>query len=493
MIYSRKLRLTAVSPALPNAGEGVNDNMPGTMAGHEMSDLTGVPRQPASESALHYARVSQIGSFPEHAAEASEPETPHSVDAVPEKAVPTKRRRVARTLTASLVSLVAHAAIFSFLAATMVAEPEEPQEEAGSIVSVTILGDAEFDQLAAGDPEIVSAEEVEPDMVEPAEPEAVETETVEPVETAEAVPVETQQAEPVETQQAEPVETQQAEPVETAEAQPVEAQPTEPVETVTEAVPVQSSIVQTEAVAALEPEVLTSAVPAEPVVTQPIASALPETVETTEATPVTPTVQPVETVQAVEATPVTPVEQPVEEIKPVEEKPVAKKPVEKKPVEKKPVVKPKQKLVEKPKKKPDTKRQAGAQGDARQDRKKGSADGQEQANQNQNGSKNAGRSSNAGSAAVANYPGKVQSKIRRSVRVPSAFKREKASMSVRVRLTIGSSGALTSLSVARSSGVPELDKAVLDGVRRASPFPPLPAEWGKPSWSFSQEVQVTGR
>ncbi|OJT96162.1 MAG: hypothetical protein BGN83_11170 [Rhizobium sp. 63-7] len=489
MIYSRKLRLTAASPALPNAGpsagEGMNDNTPGLMAGHEMSDLTGVPRQPASESALHYARVSQIGSFPEHAVEASEPETTHSVDAVPEKPAPTIRRRVGRTLTASLVSLVAHAAIFSFLAATMVAEPEEPQEEAGAVVSVTILGDAEFDQLAAGDPEIVSAEEVEPDMVEPAEPEAVETEAVEPVETAEAVPVETQQAEPV--------ETQQAEPVETTEAQPVEAEPTEPVETVTEAVPVQSSIVETEAVAALEPEVLTSAVPAEPIVTQPIASALPETVEVTEATPVTPTVQPVETVEVTEATPVQPVEKPIEEIKPVEEKPVAKKPVEKKPVEKKPVEKPKQKLVEKPKKKPDTKRQAGAQGDARQDRKKGSADGQEQASENQNGSKNSGRSSNAGSAAVANYPGKVQSKIRRSVRVPSAFKREKSSISVRVRLTIGSSGSLTSLSVARSSGVPELDKAVLDGVRRASPFPPLPAEWGKPSWSFSQEVQVTGR
>jgi protein TonB len=65
-------------------------------------------------------------------------------------------------------------------------------------------------------------------------------------------------------------------------------------------------------------------------------------------------------------------------------------------------------------------------------------------------------------------------------------------MSVRVRLTIGGSGAISGLSVARSSGIPELDQAVVDGVRRAAPFPPLPAEWGKPSWSFTQEVQVTG-
>jgi protein TonB len=49
------------------------------------------------------------------------------------------------------------------------------------------------------------------------------------------------------------------------------------------------------------------------------------------------------------------------------------------------------------------------------------------------------------------------------------------------------------LSVARSSGIPELDQAVVDGVRRAAPFPPLPAEWGKPVWTFTQEVQVTGR
>jgi protein TonB len=93
---------------------------------------------------------------------------------------------------------------------------------------------------------------------------------------------------------------------------------------------------------------------------------------------------------------------------------------------------------------------------------------------------------------VANYPGKVQSRIRRSVRVPDEFKRMTAATTVRVRLTIGSSGDLTSVSLSRSSGVSELDNAVLEGVRRAAPFPPLPPEWGKPSWSFTQEVQVTG-
>jgi protein TonB len=67
-----------------------------------------------------------------------------------------------------------------------------------------------------------------------------------------------------------------------------------------------------------------------------------------------------------------------------------------------------------------------------------------------------------------------------------------AATTVRVRLTIGSGGDLTSVSLSGSSGVSELDNAVLEGVRRAAPFPPLPPEWGKPSWSFTQEVQVTG-
>jgi protein TonB len=49
---------------------------------------------------------------------------------------------------------------------------------------------------------------------------------------------------------------------------------------------------------------------------------------------------------------------------------------------------------------------------------------------------------------------------------------------------------LASLSLARSSGIADFDNAAMDGVRRAAPFPPLPPQWGKPSWSFTQEVQA---
>jgi protein TonB len=132
---------------------------------------------------------------------------------------------------------------------------------------------------------------------------------------------------------------------------------------------------------------------------------------------------------------------------------------------------------------------SGSQGENKQDSRRGATDGVDQASDQD--SRSAGNRGGSGSAAVANYPGKVQSKIRRSVRVPSEYRRMNAAMSVRIRLSINGSGGVSSLSVARSSGIPELDAAVVDGVRRAAPFPPLPAEWGKPIWTFTQEVQVT--
>jgi len=54
-------------------------------------------------------------------------------------------------------------------------------------------------------------------------------------------------------------------------------------------------------------------------------------------------------------------------------------------------------------------------------------------------------------------------------------------------LTIGGGGNLVSAVIYRSSGVPEIDQAATDAVRRASPFSPPP---GGQSVSFKQEIQV---
>jgi periplasmic protein TonB len=59
------------------------------------------------------------------------------------------------------------------------------------------------------------------------------------------------------------------------------------------------------------------------------------------------------------------------------------------------------------------------------------------------------------------------------------------------RLTVARDGRLVGVAVARPSGFPNLDRAVLDTVRRASPFPPLPADLGVDNQSFIVPISYT--
>jgi protein TonB len=53
-----------------------------------------------------------------------------------------------------------------------------------------------------------------------------------------------------------------------------------------------------------------------------------------------------------------------------------------------------------------------------------------------------------------------------------------------VRLTIGRDGRLLAVVLARPSGSPALDRGVMDAIRKASPFAPLPAEVAADSLTF---------
>ena len=428
MAVSAKSKSRVILVEEPVADGGMNDNNPGMHPGHELSDLRNVPRQPAAEASIHYARLALIESFPQAPQSASSTvATAPSLEASAEReenAKPPQRNVV----MACLSSFACHAAVIAMLVVGFVVTPHDPVEEAGEVVSVIILGDSEADQAAAGE----KAEEQQPEQIVA---ETAQTQTVKPT---------------------------AATPTETATTEPVTVAPTQEV-----------TRVSPENIVAAEPEVLTSLSSAETSFVQPMATEVPlevpaETPPVAQAAP-----EEIKPVQPVETAAVAPEpDKPTPEPKLKAEKPV-KKPIEKK---------------EPPKK---AQPSAGSGGENKQDSRRGSADGTETATSNQN-SRGAGSSGGAGSAAVANYPGKVQSRIRRSVRVPSEYKRMSASMSVRVRLTIGAGGDLSGLSIARSSGIPELDQAVVEGIRRAAPFPPLPVEWGKPVWSFSQDVQVTG-
>ncbi|CDM58793.1 MULTISPECIES: TonB family protein [Rhizobium] len=425
MAVSAKSKSRVILVEEPVADSGMNDNNPGMHPGHELSDLRNVPRQPAAEVSIHYARLALIESFPQDPQSASNTVTAApSMDASVEKdesARPHQRHAV----MACLSSLACHVAVIAILVVGFVVTPHDPVEEAGEVVSVIILGDSEADQAAAGE----KAEEPPPEEIVA---ETVQTQTVQPTAMM-------------------PTETEPKEPVAVAPAQEV-------------------TRVSPENVVAAQSEVLTSLSPAETSVVQPMATEVPpevpaETPPVAQAAP-----QEVKPVQPMETAAVAP--QPDKPT--LEPKPKAQKPV-KKPVEKK----------EPPKK---AKPSAGSGGENKQDSKKGLVDGTETATSSQN-SRGAGNSGGAGSAVVANYPGKVRSRVLRALRVPSALKREPASVSL--SLTIVSSGALSSVRVARSSGNPQLDQVTVDAVHRAAPFQPLPA--GKPAWSFTLPFQVGGR
>lgn len=72
------------------------------------------------------------------------------------------------------------------------------------------------------------------------------------------------------------------------------------------------------------------------------------------------------------------------------------------------------------------------------------------------------------------WASQVRSKIERRKRFPAGG----ASGTVALAMSISGSGALNSVSVAGSSGNAALDRAALDAVRRAAPFPPAPEGGG---------------
>ncbi|MEQ8297309.1 MAG: TonB family protein [Nitratireductor sp.] len=127
---------------------------------------------------------------------------------------------------------------------------------------------------------------------------------------------------------------------------------------------------------------------------------------------------------------------------------------------------------------------AGQGGRAEQSTRRGEATGNERgrAAAQGTGSREQGA---AGNAAVSNYPGKVARKLRRALRGVSRAARRDARRDVHVHFVVTRNGALGSVRITQSSGSATLDKAALASVRRAAPFPPIPAAAARSSWKFS--------
>ncbi|MCA0960574.1 energy transducer TonB [Salipiger bermudensis] len=124
--------------------------------------------------------------------------------------------------------------------------------------------------------------------------------------------------------------------------------------------------------------------------------------------------------------------------------------------------------------------QRAPQGNSDRNARAGQAQGSETATATRSGS--GGRSQEAGNAAASNYPGQVMRKLSR---VPRP--RMNARGAAVVAFSITGSGGLSGVSLARSSGSAALDRAALQVVQRAAPFPAPPAGAQR---SFSIQIKA---
>lgn len=355
-------------------------------------------------------------------------------------------------------SLLLHAAVaWAFLSGFV---DEHILIEGSDQAGVLLLGNAPEDQASSGAPanepdtmQVTLVPMVQPKPVESIEALPVEAaETVQPVDDAATEAPVAETLSPVAETPAEPV------PTETMTAMPVEPEP---------------EVLSAETVSPAGDNIVQPPVPEQPAKADEIPAAKPA--------PASETVAP------------EPEPKPVERPKPVEKKAEPKEPPKKGEKAKpgKTAEKPREK-AEKPKaaeKKAEAgKARSGSNGQNQADSKRGVADGKASGKNTAAG--RSGRSSAAGNAAVSNYPGKVAAKLRRAMRSLSRSTISKARRDVRVSFTVSASGGLNGVSIASSSGSPDLDQAALAIVRRAAPFPPIPADAGRSSWSFTLPLGV---
>ena len=387
---------------------------------------------------------------------------------------------------ALLASCVFHAAIALFF---MQAVDDAVLVEGADFSGITLLGSPE-DMAKAG--EISETEEATVDVIMVTLLEAVPVETV----AAEAVPVD-DVAEATDAAEAITAESETLQPAEqvTETAQPLTASPAEhaepeavenePVPAITETAPEVLATDRAELVDddnfVQQPAETPAADPveaAETAKTEQVESAKTEQAEAPEAArSESLTAAKVKTDEVAKAEPTEtkakPIEKKAESVKP------AKKIEEKKPAARKKTAKPKteegKKVAEKAKPK-----KSGNQGSSEANAVRGQADGSEKGDSKQ-ASRGGSKNGQVGIAAVSNYPGKVRSKLARAARSVRARGRGE----VVVAFAVGSNGSVRSARVTRSSGVASVDKAALQAIGKASPFPPIPANAGRSTWEFS--------
>jgi protein TonB len=330
--------------------------------------------------------------------------------------------------------------------------PDDPtQIEGADQTGMMVAGNADADQAMAGDVTQVTQVTLVP-MV-----------NARPVEIVEAKAVMTDEA-------AQPVE-------QTAEQAPS----TEVLEPVTDSIPARSEIERVQPEPTDPPVAIT---PAPEILAA--ASPQPDSDNVVQQASHAESVEPVQEAPTVPPQVTQPVaEQEIETPEIVDAIPEPRPTHREKPAE---TPKPVQKLVKNAPAKPKpSKPKAGSGGANQADSKRGVASGQIDG-ETAIASKGGARSSAAGNAAVSNYPGKVAAKLRRASRSLSRSDRARASNNAQVSFVVSAKGSVGAVRLVRSSGSPGLDETALAIIRRAAPFPPIPAEAGRSSWAFTLPI-----
>ncbi len=109
-----------------------------------------------------------------------------------------------------------------------------------------------------------------------------------------------------------------------------------------------------------------------------------------------------------------------------------------------------------------------------------------------NGREN-GTANQSGQAAKSNYIGQVLRRLRRAKRYPRAARRANITGAAVLRFVIARNGAVSGVTIVKSSGKDVLDKAVLDMVKRASPMPAFPEEMPNKSLTIKAPIQFSNR
>jgi protein TonB len=102
---------------------------------------------------------------------------------------------------------------------------------------------------------------------------------------------------------------------------------------------------------------------------------------------------------------------------------------------------------------------------------------------------NRGNIETGGAAMVSSYQAQVQAHLQRFHAYPEAARSRGITGVAAVRFALGSNGQVLSASLVSGSGASVLDEAALAIVRRASPFPPIPAGLNRTRMDFAQRMR----